>query len=127
MEDTRGLGHWLLEQPQVARVNYPGLPHHPHHDRAQKYFKGKPGAVLTFGLKGGYEAAKRFISRLKLISHLANVGDTRTLAIHPASTTHSQLSPEEQAQAGVSPEMVPRSGVLLHVEALKSAVEEALA
>ncbi|BAD70583.1 MULTISPECIES: O-acetylhomoserine aminocarboxypropyltransferase/cysteine synthase family protein [Thermus] len=127
VENTLHLAHWLLEQPQVAWVNYPGLPHHPHHDRAQKYFKGKPGAVLTFGLKGGYEAAKRFISRLKLISHLANVGDTRTLAIHPASTTHSQLSPEEQAQAGVSPEMVRLSVGLEHVEDLKAELKEALA
>ena len=93
VENTLHLAHWLVDQPQVAWVNYPGLEGHPHYERAQKYFKGKPGAVLTFGLKGGYEAAKRFISRLKLISHLANVGDTRTLAIHPASTTHSQLSP----------------------------------
>jgi len=127
VENTLHLAHWLLEQPQVAWVNYPGLPHHPHHGRAQKYFKGKPGAVLTFGLKGGYEAAKRFISRLKLISHLANVGDTRTLAIHPASTTHSQLSPEEQALAGVSPEMVRLSVGLEHVEDLKAEIREALA
>jgi len=127
VENTLHLAHWLLEQPQVAWVNYPGLPHHPHHDRAQKYFKGKPGAVLTFGLKGGYEAAKRFISRLKLISHRANVGDTRTLPIHPASTTHSQLSPEEQAQAGVSPEMVRLSVGLEHVEDLKAELKEALA
>ncbi|MGC8877049.1 O-acetylhomoserine aminocarboxypropyltransferase/cysteine synthase family protein [Thermus sp.] len=127
VENTLHLAHWLLEQPQVAWVNYPGLKGHPHHERARKYFKGKPGAVLTFGLKGGYEAAKRFISRLKLISHLANVGDTRTLAIHPASTTHSQLSPKEQAQAGVSPEMVRLSVGLEHVEDLKAELKEALA
>ncbi len=127
VENTLHLAHWLAEQPQVAWVNYPGLPHHPHHARAQKYFRGRPGAVLTFGLKGGYEAAKRFIGRLKLISHLANVGDTRTLAIHPASTTHSQLSPEEQALAGVSPEMVRLSVGLEHVEDLKAELQEALA
>ncbi|MGC8967334.1 MAG: O-acetylhomoserine aminocarboxypropyltransferase/cysteine synthase family protein [Thermus sp.] len=127
VENTLHLAHWLLEQPQVAWVNYPGLKGHPHHERARKYFKGKPGAVLTFGLKGGYEAAKRFISRLKLISHLANVGDTRTLAIHPASTTHSQLSPKEQALAGVSPEMVRLSVGLEHVEDLKAELKEALA
>ncbi|WP_105317875.1 O-acetylhomoserine aminocarboxypropyltransferase/cysteine synthase family protein [Thermus tenuipuniceus] len=127
VENTLHLAHWLAEQPQVAWVNYPGLPHHPHHARAQKYFRGKPGAVLTFGLKGGYEAAKRFISRLKLISHLANVGDTRTLAIHPASTTHSQLSPEEQALAGVLPEMVRLSVGLEHVNDLKAELKEALA
>ncbi len=127
VENTLHLAHWLAEQPQVAWVNYPGLPHHPHHARAQKYFRGRPGAVLTFGLKGGYEAAKRFIGRLKLISHLANVGDTRTLAIHPASTTHSQLSPEEQALAGVAPEMVRLSVGLEHVEDLKAELQEALA
>uniref|UniRef100_A0A7C2GGS6 O-acetylhomoserine aminocarboxypropyltransferase/cysteine synthase n=1 Tax=Thermus islandicus TaxID=540988 RepID=A0A7C2GGS6_9DEIN len=127
VENTLHLAHWLVDQPQVAWVNYPGLEGHPHYERAQKYFKGKPGAVLTFGLKGGYEAAKRFISRLKLISHLANVGDTRTLAIHPASTTHSQLSPKEQALAGVSPEMVRLSVGLEHVEDLKAELKEALA
>jgi len=126
VENTLHLAHWLREHPKVAWVNYPGLEDHPHHGRAQKYFKGKPGAVLTFGLKGGYEAAKAFISRLKLISHLANVGDTRTLAIHPASTTHSQLSPEEQALAGVAPEMIRLSVGLEHVEDLKAELEEAL-
>jgi O-acetylhomoserine (thiol)-lyase len=126
VENTLHLAHWLKEHPKVAWVNYPGLEDHPHHGRAQKYFKGKPGAVLTFGLKGGYEAAKAFMGRLKLISHLANVGDTRTLAIHPASTTHSQLSPEEQALAGVAPEMVRLSVGLEHVEDLKAELEEAL-
>ena len=126
VENTLHLAHWLREHPKVAWVNYPGLEDHPHHGRAQKYFRGKPGAVLTFGLKGGYEAAKAFMGRLKLISHLANVGDTRTLAIHPASTTHSQLSPEEQALAGVAPEMVRLSVGLEHVEDLKAELEEAL-
>jgi O-acetylhomoserine (thiol)-lyase len=126
VENTLHLAHWLREHPKVAWVNYPGLEDHPHHGRVQKYFGGRPGAVLTFGLEGGYEAAKAFISRLKLISHLANVGDTRTLAIHPASTTHSQLSPEEQALAGVAPEMVRLSVGLEHVEDLKAELEEAL-
>jgi O-acetylhomoserine (thiol)-lyase len=126
VENTLHLAHWLREHPKVAWVNYPGLKDHPHHQRAQKYFRGRPGAVLTFGLKGGYEAAKAFISRLKLISHLANVGDTRTLAIHPASTTHSQLSPEEQALAGVAPEMIRLSVGLEHVEDLKAELLEAL-
>jgi len=126
VENTLHLAHWLREHPKVAWVNYPGLEDHPHHGRAQKYFRGRPGAVLTFGLKGGYEAAKAFMGRLKLISHLANVGDTRTLAIHPASTTHSQLSPEEQALAGVAPEMVRLSVGLEHVEDLKAELLEAL-
>ena len=126
VENTLHLAHWLREHPKVAWVNYPGLEDHPHHGRAQKYFRGKPGAVLTFGLEGGYEAAKAFMGRLKLISHLANVGDTRTLAIHPASTTHSQLSPDEQALAGVAPEMVRLSVGLEHVEDLKAELLEAL-
>jgi O-acetylhomoserine (thiol)-lyase len=126
VENTLHLAHWLKEHPKVAWVNYPGLEDHPHYGRAQKYFGGRPGAVLTFGLKGGYEAAKAFMGRLKLISHLANVGDTRTLAIHPASTTHSQLSPEEQALAGVAPEMVRLSVGLEHVEDLKAELLEAL-
>ncbi len=126
VENTLHLAHWLREHPQVAWVNYPGLEDHPHYPRAQKYFRGRPGGVLTFGLKGGYEAAVGFIRRLRLISHLANVGDARTLAIHPASTTHSQLSPEEQAQAGVSPEMVRLSVGLEHVEDLKEELKEAI-
>ncbi|WP_337844746.1 O-acetylhomoserine aminocarboxypropyltransferase/cysteine synthase [Thermus sp.] len=126
VENTLALAHWLREHPQVAWVNYPGLPDHPHHARAVKYFRGKPGAVLTFGLKGGYEAAKAFMGRLRLISHLANVGDTRTLAIHPASTTHSQLSAEEQRQAGVAPEMIRLSVGLEHIEDLKAELKEAL-
>ncbi|MCV4776971.1 PLP-dependent transferase, partial [Escherichia coli] len=87
---------------------------------------GKPGSVLTFGLKAGYQAAKGFINRLELISHLANVGDTRTLAIHPASTTHSQLSPEEQVRAGVNPELVRLSVGLEALEDLKTDLKNAL-
>ncbi len=106
VENSLQLSHWLSEQPEVAWVNYPGLEGHPSYTKAQKYFGGKPGSVLTFGLKQGYQAAKQFINRLQLVSHVANVGDTRTLAIHPASTTHSQLSAQEQVLAGVSPELV---------------------
>lgn len=124
--NTLALAHWLREQDEVAWVNYPGLEDHPSYDKAVKYFKGKPGAVLTFGLKGGYEAAKRFINGLELVSHLANVGDTRTLAIHPASTTHSQLSAEEQVRAGVNPELVRLSVGLENLEDLKADIAQAL-
>jgi O-acetylhomoserine (thiol)-lyase len=110
----------------VSWVNYPGLESHPSYTRAQRYFKGKPGGILTFGLKGGYEAARTFIDRLELISHLANVGDARTLAIHPASTTHSQLSPEDQALAGVSPDLVRLSVGLEHVKDLQADLDQAL-
>lgn len=126
LENTLALAHWLREQDQVAWVNYPGLDDHPSHAKAQKYFKGKPGSVLTFGLKAGYQAAKSFIDRLELVSHLANVGDTRSLAIHPASTTHSQLSPEEQAQAGVNPELVRISVGLEAIDDIKADLKQAL-
>jgi O-acetylhomoserine (thiol)-lyase len=127
VENTLALAHWLREQDEVAWVNYPGLDDHPSHARAQKYFGGKPGSVLTFGLRAGYEAAKSFINRLELVSHLANVGDTRSLAIHPASTTHSQLSPQEQAQAGVSPELVRISVGLEAIDDIKADLKQALA
>ena len=111
----------------MARVTYPGLSNHPHYDRAQHYLPRGAGAVLTFELRGGRAAGEAFIRSVALAQHVANVGDTRTLAIHPASTTHSQLSPEEQAQAGVSPEMVRLSVGLEHVEDLKAELKEALA
>ncbi|MBI2311164.1 MAG: O-acetylhomoserine aminocarboxypropyltransferase/cysteine synthase [Betaproteobacteria bacterium] len=126
VENTLAIARWLRDQEEVAWVNYPGLEDHPSYARAQKYFRGKPGAVLTFGLKGGHEAAKAFIDRLELVSHLANVGDARTLAIHPASTTHSQLSAEQQALAGVTPELVRLSIGLEHVEDIKDDVRQAL-
>ena len=120
------LAHWLRDQPEVAWVNFPGLDDHPSYAKAQKYFKGKPGSVLTFGAKGGFVAAKSFINRIELTSHLANVGDTRTLAIHPASTTHSQLSSEEQIRAGVSPELVRISVGLEGIEDIKADLKNAL-
>jgi len=87
-------------------VTFPGLPSHPDYALAQRYCPKGPGAILGFGVQGGREAGARFINRLQLFSHLANVGDTKSLAIHPASTTHSQLSPEQQISAGVSPDFV---------------------
>lgn len=125
-QNTLDLAHWLQEREEVAWVNYPGLDTHPSYALARKYFKGQPGGILTFGLKGGYRAAKVFIDRLELISHLANVGDTRTLAIHPASTTHSQLSADEQAAAGVTPDLVRISVGLEHIEDLKDDLTQAL-
>ncbi len=120
------IADWLSGQAEVSWVNYPGLENHPSYERVQKYFNGKPGGILTFGLKGGYEAAKTFIDRLELVSHLANVGDARTLAIHPASTTHSQLSDKDQALAGVTPDLVRLSVGLEHVEDLKADLGQAL-
>jgi len=124
--NAQGLAAWLAEHPAVAWVNYPGLPDHPSHHRALRYFGGRPGGVLTFGPRGGYPAARRFIERVRLAKHLANVGDARTLVIHPASTTHSQLDREGLAAAGVRPEMVRVSVGLEHLEDLKADFDRAL-
>lgn len=127
VDNALRLAEWLRTQPQVAWVNYPGLDDHPSYLRAQKYFKGKPGGVLTFGLRGGRSAAERLIDRLELISHLANVGDARTLAIHPASTTHSQLNEQDLAAAGVTADLVRISAGLEHVDDLQADLRQALA
>jgi len=117
----------LLEHPRVAWVNYPGLPSHPSFQTARKYFKrGLFGALLGFGIKGGRAAGKRFIDSLELVSHLANIGDARTLAIHPASTTHSQLSPEEQIQTGVTDDYIRLSIGLETVDDIIEDLDQAL-
>jgi O-acetylhomoserine (thiol)-lyase len=97
---------YLAVHPRVKWVNYPGLKTNPNHAAAQKYLDGAFGGLLGFGVKGGFDAGKKFIESLKLFSHVANIGDARSLAIHPASTTHSQLSPEEQVSTGVSADYV---------------------
>jgi O-acetylhomoserine (thiol)-lyase len=104
--NARAVASFLSEHPAVSWVNYPSLPSSPYHGLAQKYLPRGAGAILTFGVNGGLEAGKRFIERLQLFSHLANVGDAKSLVIHPASTTHQQLSEEEQRAAGVLPEMI---------------------
>ncbi len=96
----------LQQHPQVAWVSYPGLPGDKYHELAKRYTPKGAGAVFTFGLKGGYEAGVKFVSNLKLLSHLANIGDTRSLVIHPASTTHRQLTDEQKRAAGAGPEVV---------------------
>ncbi len=119
------LAQWLQQQPQVEWVNYPGLPDHPYHSQAQKYLNHGFGCVLNFGIKGGMEAGRNFITNVKLASHLANVGDAKTLVIHPASTTHQQLSPAEQISAGVTPDMVRVSVGLEHIDDIKADFEQA--
>ncbi|AUT02099.1 O-acetylhomoserine aminocarboxypropyltransferase [Nostoc sp. CENA543] len=119
------LAQWLEQQPQVAWVNYPGLPHHPYHERAKKYLRHGFGGVLNFGIKGGLEAGKAFINHVKLASHLANVGDAKTLVIHPASTTHQQLSDTEQLSAGVTPDLVRVSVGIEHIDDIKEDFEQA--
>ena len=116
VSNALALANWLKEQPQVQWVDYPGLPEHPYHERAKKYLKHGFGGVLAFGIRGGFEAGRNFINRVKLASHLANVGDAKTLVIHPASTTHQQLREEEQRSAGVTPELIRVSVGLEHID-----------
>ena len=105
-ENALAVARHLGKQPAVAWVNYPGLPDHPHHGNAKKYLSAGAGAIVGFGIKGGAAAGRKFINAAGLLSHLANIGDSKSLCIHPASTTHSQLTEEEQAQTGVVPEFV---------------------
>lgn len=119
-ENALALAKWLREQDVVDWVNYTGLEDHPYHKRAKKYLnKGKFGAVLTFGVKGGFESARTFIENVEVASHLANVGDAKTLVIHPASTTHQQLSEDEQASSGVEPDLIRVSVGIEHIDDIK--------
>ncbi|MDM7911656.1 MAG: PLP-dependent transferase, partial [Methanotrichaceae archaeon] len=111
----------------VSWVNYPGLESHPSHDLARKYLNGKNGAILGFGIKGGLEAGRRFIESLELFSHLANIGDSKSLVIHPASTTHQQLTPEEQQETGVTPDFIRLSIGIEDVEDIIADLDQALA
>ncbi|GIV63867.1 MAG: O-acetylhomoserine aminocarboxypropyltransferase [Bellilinea sp.] len=117
---------FLHNHPKVNWVSYPGLATHPDYQRAKKYLPKGPGAILGFGVKGGIEAGRRFINHLKLFSHLANVGDAKSLAIHPASTTHSQLSEEEQRSAGVSPDFIRLSIGIEDIEDILWDLDQAL-
>lgn len=105
-ENALAVARFLEGHDQVEWVNYPGLPSHAYHQAAQSYLPDGAGAIIGFGIRGGEEAGKKFINSVKLASHLANIGDAKTLVIHPASTTHSQLTPDEQIATGVSPEYV---------------------
>ena len=104
--NAQAAAEFLENHSLVKWVKYPGLKSSPYHALAQKYMPKGPGAVFSFGIKGGYEAGKKFVDNMKLFSHLANVGDARSLVIHPSSTTHQQLNPEQQAAAGVEPDMI---------------------
>ena len=125
--NTLAVAQHLEDHPQVTWVTYPGLPSHPSHAVARKYLRGGFGAVLGFGIKGGREAGRRFIDNLKLFSHLANVGDAKSLAIHPATTTHQQLSRQEQAETGVTDDYVRLSIGLEDIEDIVWDLDQALA
>lgn len=126
VQNSLAVAKFLEKHPQVSWVTYPGLVSHPDYASAQKYLPKGSGAILGFGVKGGLEAGKRFIDGLQLFSHLANVGDARSLAIHPASTTHSQLSEDQQADAGVSPDFVRLSIGLEDIEDILWDLDQAL-
>ena len=121
------VAQWLRAHPKVAWVSYAGLEDDPYRPLADKYLGGRGGAVFTFGLKGGFEAGKQLVSSVKLFSHLANIGDTRSLIIHPASTTHSQLSAEEQVAAGAGPDVVRLSVGIEHIDDIVADLDAALA
>lgn len=125
-ENALATAQFLEQHPNVAWVNYPGLPSHPDYDRAQQYLPKGQGAILGFGIKGGADAAVRFINNCKLASHLANILDAKTLVIHPATTTHQQLSPEEQRHAGISPEFVRVSVGLEDIDDILADLDQAL-
>jgi len=126
-ENALAVARWLQKHPAVQWVNYPGLPSHTHHANAAKYLKNGFGAIVGFGIKGGAQAGVKFINNVKLLSHLANIGDAKTLVIHPSSTTHSQLTPEEQASTGVTPEYVRLSIGIEDVEDIIADIDQALA
>ncbi len=125
-ENALAVASFLREHPAVARVNYAGLPGSRDNARARKYFSPGPGAVFGFGLKGGLEAGKRFVASVELCSHLANILDAKTLVIHPAGTTHAQMTPEEQRAAGVPPDLIRISVGLEHIDDILADLDQAL-
>jgi O-acetylhomoserine (thiol)-lyase len=125
-ENALAVAKYLKEHPKVSWVNYPGLDDSPEKERVKKYLPKGAGAILGFGIKGGLEAGKKFIDSLELISHLANVGDAKSLAIHPATTTHQQLSPDEQLSTGVTPDFVRLSIGIEHIDDIIGDIEQAL-
>jgi O-acetylhomoserine (thiol)-lyase len=125
-ENALAVAKYLSKHPKVSWVNYPGLDSSPDKERVKKYLHKGAGAILGFGIKGGSEAGRKFIDSLELISHLANVGDAKSLAIHPATTTHQQLSPAEQLATGVTPDFVRLSIGIEHIDDIIADIEQAL-
>lgn len=126
VDNALALARWLRERPDVAWVNYPGLEDHAYHEIAKRVLRNGFGAVLSFGVEGGHDAAAAFIDNVSLASHLANVGDAKTLVIHPASTTHQQLDRAEQDAAGVSEDLIRVSVGIEHIEDIKEDFDRAL-
>jgi O-acetylhomoserine (thiol)-lyase len=126
VENAREVAHFLRADPRVVRVDYVGFPDSPYHELAQKYLGGRAPSLLTFGVAGGFEGAKAFYDALKLVKRLVNIGDTRTLCCHPASTTHRQMTPEEQLRAGISAETIRLSVGIEHVQDIIEDLDQAL-
>jgi len=125
-ENALKVAEYLSNHPKVLWVNYPGLPDHPSHELASRYLKGGYGALIGFGVKGGVEEGKKFINSVKLLSHVANIGDSKSLVIHPATTTHQQLTPAEQEANGVTPDYIRLSVGTEDIEDIISDIEQAL-
>ncbi len=125
-KNAMAVAGFLNSSRLVSWVNYPGLASHPSHEVAKKYLKGHYAALVTFGIKGGLEAGKRFIEEVKLLSHLANIGDAKSLVIHPASTTHQQLSEEEQLSTGVTPDLIRLSVGIEDADDIIADIDQAL-
>ena len=125
-ENALAVAQFLQAHPAVEWVRYPGLQDDPQYELQKKYLKGKGGAMVVFGIKGGKEAGNKFIENVKLFSHLANVGDAKSLAIHPATTTHSQLNPVQQLEGGIKPELVRLSIGLEDIDDLRADLDQAL-
>jgi len=126
-ENALAVAKHLKNHPKVEWVRFPGLPDDPNFELNKKYLRGKGGSMVVFGIKGGNAAGTKFIESLKLFSHLANVGDAKSLAIHPATTTHSQLTPEQQAAGGITPELVRLSVGIEHIDDILADLDQALA
>lgn len=127
IQNTQAIAEWLENHPSVEKVNYPGLASSPAHENAKKYLKKGFGAVLSFELKGGKDSTAKFVDNLKMISNLANVGDTKTLIIQPSITTHQQLTDAEQLGSGVTPTLLRLSVGIEHIDDIKADIEQALA
>ncbi|HEY6057961.1 MAG TPA: PLP-dependent transferase, partial [Candidatus Limnocylindrales bacterium] len=125
-ENALAVAHWLEKRPEVTWVSYPGLASHPSFGFAKQYLRGGFGGIVTFGIRGGVEAGRRLIDNVRIFSLLANVGDAKSLIIHPASTTHQQLADAEQAATGVTPDLIRLSVGLENVDDLVADLDQAL-
>ena len=126
VENAREVAHFLRDHPRVARVDYVGFPDSSYHALAHKYLGGRAPSLLTFGVTGGFEGGKAFYNALKLVKRLVNIGDTRSLCCHPASTTHRQMTPEEQLRAGIGPETIRLSVGIEHAQDIIEDLDQAL-